>query len=184
MSHKKNGKSSLSSMRNKFFTFATACFMATNLILPAFAAMPPPGYTQGTEAGGSVSTDVSINIPGSGGSGETGGGEDPGPGDETGDGQDPAQYKYKIYYHYDDSIRRDFGYGPLGSKTPYQLDTPSTFAGSNWVLDTFDVAEYITEVEEDNVSTVYYAKDDLDKDGNPVEGGDGIPDKYQDDKEA
>jgi len=180
ISHNKNGKSNLNSMRKKIITFAIACFMAMNLVLPSFAAVPPPGYTQGTEAGGSVSTDVSINIPGSGESGETGGGDDSGFGDETGDVQDSAQYKYKIYYYYDDSVQRDFGYAPLGSKTPYRLDTPLKYAGSNWILDTFDVAEYVTEVEEDNVSTVYYAKDDLDKDGNPVEGGDGIPDKYQD----
>lgn len=48
--------------------------MLLNLAVPAFAITPPPGYTQITEAGGTGTTSIHIQIDASG---SGGGGEDP-----------------------------------------------------------------------------------------------------------
>lgn len=162
-----------------------------------FAFTPPPGYIAGGEAGGTISTDVNINIEGQG-SGSSGEDPDnpnpdnpdpdnpnpggPGTGDNPGNpgGEDVAKYKYIITYYYDDSIEIQRGEGAKGDPIPYTLDTPKTYAGHNWILDTFEVSKYISDIEEHNNADIYYTLDDKDKDGNNVPGGDGIADKYQD----
>ena len=148
-------------------------------VVPAYALTPTGSdYIQGTKAGGSVSTDVTIKFPGSG---ETENPNEPGGDDSGDDGRDEnaEQGRYKIYYHYDDSIQRNFGYGFVGDKIPYDMTTPKSFSNSNWILESFDVAEYVSLEEEENTCNIYYVKDNVNKDGSPVAGGDGIPDKYQ-----
>lgn len=170
--------------QKSLLAFVTALSLSIG-ICPAYALSPPPdesGYTQGTQAGGTVSTDVSLTLPSSGGPGADDGSSEDGQGGAGGnqDYSDKDQYEYKIYYHYGNSLQRDFGYGFEGARIPYSLETPVSYAGSNWILDSFDAAEYITNNEGDNVCDIYYTKDDVDKDGNQVSGGDGIADKYQD----
>ena len=104
-------------------------------VVPAYALTPTGSdYIQGTKAGGSVSTDVTIKFPGSG---ETENPNEPG-GDDSGDDgcdENAEQGRYKIYYHYDDSIQRNFGYGFVGDKIPYDMTTPKSFSNSNWILE-------------------------------------------------
>ena len=186
--------------------------MVINMV-PAWAAGPPPGYTQVTEAGGTGTTNISIKIEGSGSGGS--GGEDPDNPGGGGDGEDPenpggggggdpenpgggggddpnnpgggeddkpkdGMYTYLITYHYDESVEREAGQGKKYDPIPYDMTTPKSYTGHNWVLERFSVSKFITEIESNNVAEIWYTLDDKDADGNQVPGGDGIPDKYQD----
>lgn len=163
--------------------------MLLNLAVPAFAITPPPGYTQITEAGGTGTTSIHIQIDasGSGGGGEDpdnpggGGGEDPdNPGGGGEDDPDNTLYSYLIQYHYDDSLEKQAGQGHLYDLIPYDMTTPKTYAGHNWLLERFNISKFIVADESQNTAELWYTIDDKDKDGNDVSGGDGIPDKYQD----
>lgn len=147
-----------------------AICMLLNLAVPAFAITPPPGYTQITEAGGTGTTSIHIQVDASG---SGGGGEDP-------DNPDDTLYSYLIQYHYDESLEKLAGQGRLYDLIPYDMDTPRTYAGHNWLLERFNISKFIVADESKNTAELWYTIDDKDKDGNNVSGGDGIPDKYQD----
>ncbi len=100
-----------------------------------------------------------------------------------------SNLNYKVHYIYEDgtSTQTEVVEGSDGTykdPIPYDSDTPKTYKGKNYVLEKVEKLGdgTITTQEDKNVVKVYYTvdeKSDPDKDPDPSDPGDGIPDKYQ-----
>ncbi|MCI8743938.1 MAG: DUF11 domain-containing protein, partial [Lachnospiraceae bacterium] len=96
---------------------------------------------------------------------------------------------YEVHYYYQDgsSTQEEVTEGDNGTykdPIPYVATTPRTYRGKNYVLEKVEKTGdgTISTQEDQNVVKVYYTvdeKSDPDKDPDPTNPGDGIPDKYQ-----
>ncbi len=143
--------------KGKFISSVSLLLVLLTAAVPMFAAAPPAGgnYAECTTPGGTLTTRANLVF------------------------QQP-KYAYKIVYHYDGLEEKETGSGLEATQIPYRLVTPKNYAGSNWLVDSFAVTKFVTKHEAENECHIFYTKDNNDRNGNPVTGGDGIPDKYQD----